>query len=166
MAKKSSPITLKILSANPINQWNKQAVKAIHPNGATFNLVLTDKSGKLPVGQINADHEIEIWEYQQKWYGKLTATQPAAPQAPQGPQGPPEAAGEPNASTDDNGSKEMRIVRGNALNAVLSAVRINANDVDSHLVAGVTWILTGKWDLFASTPSEVSGQQEEDDIPC
>lgn len=62
--------------------------------------------------------------------------QPPPQRAPQGGSRPPQQA---------NGQKEMRIVRGNALNAICSATEIPLDMVEQFLNRGVQFILTGNW---------------------
>jgi hypothetical protein len=71
------------------------------------------------------------------WDSKAQITSQSAQQAPQ------QAAQRPNG---DQG-KEMRIVRGNALNAVLSAADVPLDMIGDYLNAGVEWIMSGKWQI-------------------
>ena len=57
--------------------------------------------------------------------------------------------------------KEERIIRGNALNAIMSATGITPMEIENYLIAGVNFIKSGVWGL---------SQQEEqprtaDDLP-
>lgn len=54
----------------------------------------------------------------------------------------------------NNGEREMRIVRGNALNAAMSAAEIPLDMVKDYLLAGVEFILTGKWKLLPQYSAE------------
>lgn len=102
------------------------------------------------------------------WNDKAQINQPApqgqrpAPNAPQQPQG--------------NNQKEMRIIRGNSLNAICSAMDIPLDMAKDYLLAGVQFILTGKWDVKASyndpepdpdirEPITADGLPVDDDIP-
>ena len=90
-------------------------------------------------------------------------------QAQEAPSQPAQSQKSPNKgkSTPD-GEKEMRIVRGNALNAVMSATEIPADMVKNYLTSSVQWILTGRWEfrLTDKPDKPVESQQAgEDDIP-
>lgn len=72
-------------------------------------------------------------------------------QAPQNQQAPP----------NSNGEKEERIMRGNSLNAIMSATDVPLDMVGDYLLAGVRFIKTGKWSITAA----YAQQEPSDDIP-
>ncbi len=53
--------------------------------------------------------------------------------------------------------REEKIMRGNALNAVMSATDITSFEVGAYLTAGLNWIKTGVWNLPL--------QQDTEDVP-
>jgi len=78
-------------------------------------------------------------------------------QAPQQPQ-----QGPPAAPQSTNGQKEMRIVRGNALNAVMSATEISSDMIGEYLLTAVQFILTGEWKLEPKYNQSLRHQTEPD----
>ncbi|GAG55241.1 unnamed protein product [marine sediment metagenome] len=88
------------------------------------------------------------------------------------PNQPPQAGQPPqNRPEPQNGQKEMRIVRGNALNAVMSAVDVPSDMIGEYLLTGVQFILTGEWTLQpknyqkSNQPMAADGRPIDDDIP-
>ena len=77
------------------------------------------------------------------WKDRTQVNQPppqqSAPPPQRGQQRPP--------ASPESGIKEMRIVRGNSLNATYSAIQIPLDMVEDYLLAGVGFILIGKWNL-------------------
>lgn len=67
---------------------------------------------------------------------------------------------------------EERIIRGNALNAVMSSANIMPDEIENYLMAGVNFIKSGVWglsqqDSFDPTPRQEEGGPVDDgsDIP-
>ncbi len=163
---KNPPVELTVISASPVNQYNKQQLQAQTPKGLEFTLNLTDKSPKLPAGIINASHTFEIWEYAPpgkpaQWYGTLQEKPTSFPQlAPQLPtKAPQNTAGAAKTTPDD---QSMRIVRSNALNAVLSATEIPSDMIEDYLLSGIRFILGGGWRLEPRTSHQ---EPEGEGIP-
>ena len=80
----------------------------------------------------------------------------------------------PAAAQQQNGQKEMRIVRGNALNAVMSATTVPSDMISDYLLTSVQFILTGNWILKPKLgqPDKTENQynynprtESDDDIP-
>jgi len=71
----------------------------------------------------------------------------------------------------DNGQREMRIIRGNSLNATMSATQIPLDMVKDYLAAGVQWIMAGTWELnplhkpAKRIQTEPDAPEPDDDIP-
>jgi len=66
-----------------------------------------------------------------------------------------------------NGEKEMRIMRGNALNAAMSAMQIEKGEEGMYLEAGLQWIMTGIWQLVPEPDPDITEERarEETDTP-
>ena len=73
--------------------------------------------------------------------------------------------GQQSQSSESGGQKEQRIMRGNSLNAMMSAAEIPLDMVGEYLYAGVQFILTGKWDLKPTTHVQTEPDPQEDDMP-
>jgi len=77
----------------------------------------------------------------------------------------------PAAPQSPNGGTEMRIVRGNALNAVMSATQVSSDMIKEYLLTSVQFILTGEWTLQqkryqgSNQPTTADGRPIDDDIP-
>jgi len=120
----------------------------------------------------NGEDYLKFKKYNEK-YAQSTPMQNAPPQPPQTQYAPPQPpsqnaqppAGQPNAAE----AKDMRTVRGNALNAVLSATDIPLDMVKEYLLASVGWIMTGDWTVKlypVSTPKPpVTNDSPEYDEP-
>lgn len=86
------------------------------------------------------------------------ATGPAEAQQPAQPQQP--------AQSQPAGQKEDRIIRGNSLNAVLSASSVQAEQIGEFLRAGERWIKTGVWAVGdgAQQPTGSTGHLTSPDV--
>ncbi|KKK92302.1 hypothetical protein LCGC14_2704300 [marine sediment metagenome] len=63
-----------------------------------------------------------------------------------------------------NPEKEERIMRGNALNAVMSAANIMPDEIENYLMAGVNFIKSGVWGLSQQQePIDLSNPAPMDD---
>lgn len=155
-----------------INGTITQAGQASPPSGQFQvryqDIVITDQAGQEWVGrigskagyQVNTPVTVTVEEKQQdgvpyNYFRKHNPQYPNQP-APQTPK--PKAAGQTN-----NGEKEMRIVRGNALNAIMSAAAVAGEDIPMFLNLGVQFILTGTWPT--NEPTTTDGIPISDDIP-
>lgn len=87
---------------------------------------------------------------------------------PQGRQLPPQQTRQ-GAAQQNNEQRDMRIVRGNAVNAVFSATEVPLDKVESYLSRAVQYILTGNFRLATDSTNEPDPDIQEpptgDDIP-
>ncbi len=128
----------------------------------TFQMTIQCPDGTYKTGQIGSKSQtyplsngqpisVETTLYQGAT--KFTKFDPkyAHPQAtgapPQGQQAAPAAAQGTNTPPPDPEPQSMRIVRGNALNAVMSATTVPSDMIKDYLLASVTWIMSGEWHL-------------------
>ena len=128
------------------------------PDGAYKTGIIGSKSQVYPLSDgspitvevTNHQGEIRFKKFDPQ-YGQPSSQQApqAAPVAPQSPSAPPPIS---------NDQREMRIVRGNALNAVLSAADIPLDQIGNYLLTSVQFILGGEWKL---EPSYQRGQPSE-----
>ena len=130
----------------------------------TFQMTIQTPDGAYKTGQIGSKSQVyplvsgapisvEVSSYQgttrfkkfDPQYGQPSQGQSPPQQSQQGP---------PVTSESTNDQRDMRIVRGNALNAVMSATRIGSDEIGEFLLTGVQFILTGVWKLSPPTHSQ------------
>jgi len=147
-------------NGNPYSFWSQFIVLEDETDSIGVNLRLDKADQRREKNQIVSVEKGVLDSYEKDGETKLSLkgnlTKASASQ--QGQQGPQQSAGRLNAQNAANDPSTMRIVRGNALNAVMSAIEIPADAVEQYLLAGVQWILAGKWVV---TPPNTPGYLDE-----
>lgn len=169
-----------------INGTITEAGQASEPTGTHRvlyqDVTITDKQGVEWPGRIGSkqgyeeDTPISVtvevkqgdegpWNYFRKYnpqYSDNTSGGQGAPsrRQPSTPQRGQQDASQPAGPPQDD--KEARIIRGNSLNAIMSATDVPLDMVGDYLVAGEEWIKTGVWSV-AHKPATCGEQRVERD---
>lgn len=152
-----------------VNQKPIQSVKLTDDNGEQHRVTINKGKGSLldgtALGQ-RLSFNLSTYQGQQGvcysgfWNSRAQVNQSQAPPAGQQPTKP-----QPQSKPPLNGEKEMRIMRGNALNAVMSAMQIDKSMTGMYLAAGLQWIMAGRWQLVPEPDESITEPPQGDDIP-
>jgi hypothetical protein len=153
-------------------QKPKAVCKIRDDMGAEHKVHIHQGKGYLPgPTQLNQRCQFSLSTFQGNYQGKpytgysgfWNQNAQVQPQAPQQPQQPAQGT-----TQGPNGEKDMRIVRGNALNAIMSAAAVGPHEIREYLLTGVQFILTGEWDFAPSNQGLAEADPPpagDDDIP-
>lgn len=152
-----------------VNQKPIQSVTLTDDTGEQHKVTINKGNGQLldgtALGQ-RLSFNLSTYQGQQGvcysgfWNSRAQVKQPAAPTSPQlGTPPPPRGIHKPQ----PNGEKEMRIMRGNALNAAMSAMQIEKGEEGMYLAAGLQWIMTGRWQLVPEPDEEITNPPPSED---